>query len=68
LPGGALGNMFAVAPEDFATQYDVTPLYNAAKPLNGAGQTIAVINDSNININFVNNFRTLFGLPASAPG
>jgi hypothetical protein len=67
LPGGSLGNLFAVAPEDFATQYDVTPLYNAAKPLNGTGQTIAIINESNININFVNNFRTLFGLPASSP-
>src|SRR5271156_4085153 len=67
LPGGVLGNMFAVAPEDFATQYDVTPLYSAAKPLNGTGQTIAIINESNINVNFVNNFRTLFGLPASSP-
>src|ERR1700691_768868 len=67
MPGGVLGNMFAVAPEDFATQYDVTPLYSAAKPLNGTGQTIAVINDANININVVNNFRTLFGLPASSP-
>jgi trimeric autotransporter adhesin len=67
LPGGTLGHTFVVAPEDFATQYDVTPLYNAAKPLSGAGQTIAIINVSNININFVNNFRTLFGLPASSP-
>jgi hypothetical protein len=67
LPGGTLGHTYAVAPEDFATQYDVTPLYNAAKPLNGSGQTIAIINESNININFVNNFRTLFGLPASSP-
>jgi subtilase family serine protease len=67
LPGGVLGKMYAVAPEDFATQYDVTPLYTAAKPLNGTGQTIAIINESNININFVNNFRTLFGLPASTP-
>ncbi len=67
LPGGTLGHTYAVAPEDFATQYDVTPLYNAAKPLNGSGQSIAIINESNININFVNNFRTLFGLPASSP-
>jgi hypothetical protein len=68
LPGGVLGNMYAVAPEDFATQYDVTPLYNAAKPLNGSGQTIAIINESNININFVNNFRTLFGCRLRPPG
>jgi hypothetical protein len=67
LPGGVLGKTYAVAPEDFATQYDVTPLYTAAKPLNGSGQTIAIINESNININFVNSFRTLFGLPPSTP-
>jgi subtilase family serine protease len=67
LPGGTLGKTYAVAPEDFATQYDVTPLYTAAKPIDGTGQTIAIINESNININFVNNFRTLFGLPASIP-
>jgi hypothetical protein len=67
LPGGTLGKTYAVAPEDFATQYDVTPLYTAAKPLDGTGQTIAIINESNININFVNNFRTLFSLPASTP-
>jgi subtilase family serine protease len=67
LPGGTLGKIYAVAPEDFATQYDLTPLYTAAKPLNGSGQKIAIINESNININLVNNFRTLFGLPVSAP-
>ena len=67
LPGGTLGNVYALAPEDFATQYDVTPLYKASTPLTGTGQTIAIVNESNINTNFVNNFRTLFGLPASAP-
>ena len=67
LPGGSLGNNYAVGPEDFATQYNLTPLYNAAKPLTGTGQTIAIINEANININFVNNFRTLFGLPVSSP-
>jgi hypothetical protein len=67
LPGGTLGKTYAVGPEDFATQYDVTPLYTAAKPLDGTGQTIAIINESNININFVNNFRTLFSLPPSTP-
>src|ERR1700744_1377118 len=67
LPGGVLGKTYAVAPEDFATEYDVTPLYTAAKPLNGSGQTIAIINEANININFVKNFRNLFSLPVSIP-
>ena len=67
LPGGTLGNTYAVGPEDFATQYNLTPLHTATKPLDGSGQTIAIINESNINIEFVNNFRKLFSMPASAP-
>ena len=35
--------------------------------INGTGQTIAIINDSNINIDLVNQFRTLFGLSANPP-
>ena len=57
-----------LAPADFAVQYDLNPLYNAAPThINGANQTIAIVNDSNINPTLVSNFRTLFGLPASAP-
>ena len=59
------GYDFVLSPPDFAAQYDLGPLYTAGT--NGSGQTIAVVNDSNININFVNNFRTLFGLPANPP-
>jgi subtilase family serine protease len=54
-----------LAPGDFAKQYDLTPLYGAS--VNGTGQTIAIINESNININLVNQFRTLFSLPANPP-
>ena len=51
---------FVVSPADFAMQYDLNPLY--AEGINGSGQTIAIINDSNINIDLVNQFRTLFGV------
>ncbi|HEX4650248.1 MAG TPA: Ig-like domain repeat protein [Granulicella sp.] len=54
----------ALAPADFAVQYDVNPLYTAGT--NGTGETIAIVNDSNINPALVTNFRTLFGLPAFA--
>jgi trimeric autotransporter adhesin len=37
---------FALAPEDLATQYDLTPLYQAGT--DGSGQTIGIINESNI--------------------
>jgi subtilase family serine protease len=59
------GVFFVLAPGDFAKQYDLTPLYSAGT--NGSGQTIAIINDSNINIDLVNQFRTLFGLSANPP-
>jgi trimeric autotransporter adhesin len=51
---------FILSPGDFAVQYDLNPLYNQG--LNGSGQTIAIINDSNINIDLVSQFRTLFGV------
>ena len=56
---------FVLSPGDYAVQYDLNPLYTAGT--NGAGQTIAIINESNINIDLVNQFRTLFGLPANPP-
>jgi subtilase family serine protease len=58
---------FVLAPEDFAVEYDLNPLYSASPAVNGSGQTIAIINDSNININLVNQFRSLFSLPANPP-
>ncbi len=63
--GGSGGVFFVVAPSDFAKQYDVAPLYTAGT--NGSGQTIAIINDSNINVSRVNQFRSLFGLPVNPP-
>jgi hypothetical protein len=59
------GESFPLAPADWAIQYDVNPLYTAG--VNGSGQTIAIVNDSNINVQSANLFRTLFGLPANPP-
>jgi hypothetical protein len=53
-------NLYLVAPEDFATQYDLGPLYQAG--VNGAGQTIGIINESNIDLSLVNMYQQLFGL------
>ena len=53
-------NIYAVAPEDFATQYDLGPLYSAG--VNGVGQTIGIINESNIDVSLANNYRQLFNL------
>ena len=59
------GPSFALSPGDYAVQYDINPLYAAGT--NGSGQTIAIINESNINVYLVNQFRSLFGLPNNPP-
>jgi hypothetical protein len=53
-----------VGPYDFATIYNVLPLWTASTPINGAGQTIAVAGTSDINLSDVTSFRYTFGLPA----
>lgn len=63
--GNSSGENFLVSPADFAVQYDLNPLYSAGT--NGSGQSIAIINESNINVDLVNQFRTLFNLPANPP-
>jgi hypothetical protein len=65
-PGSpAYDDTFVLAPQDFAYQYDLNPLYTAG--IKGDGQPIAIVNDSNINVAMANQFRTLFGLPANPP-
>jgi subtilase family serine protease len=66
--GGCDGNgsnCYAVGPYDFAAIYDVLPLWNAG--INGNGETIAIVSDSNISLGDVNAFRSLFGLPSNPP-
>jgi trimeric autotransporter adhesin len=65
--GTSAGVNFVLAPGDFAVEYDLNPLYTASTPVKGAGQTIAIINDSNVNIDLVNQFRSLFGLSVNPP-
>jgi len=63
--GNGSGVTFPLAPADYAKQYDLSPLYAAG--INGSNQTIAIVNDSNINIDLVNQFRSIFGLSANPP-
>jgi hypothetical protein len=53
-----------VDPWDFATIYNILPLWNATTPIDGTGQTIAIAGTSDINPTDVATFRTFFGLPA----
>ncbi|MGO9127778.1 MAG: protease pro-enzyme activation domain-containing protein [Terriglobales bacterium] len=59
------GNTHYMAPPDFATIYDVAPLYQQS--IDGSGQSIAIVGRSNINISDVREFRSAFGLPANDP-
>lgn len=52
----------AIGPTDFATIYNVLPLWNSG--IDGTGQTIAIVAASNIQTQDLISFRMLFGLPA----
>jgi uncharacterized protein (TIGR03437 family) len=56
---------YCVAPDDFATIYDVTPLYNAG--LNGTGQKIAIAGQVEVNLSDIEQFRSMFNLPVNDP-
>lgn len=60
-----LDQCFGLGPTDFATIYNVLPLWNAG--IDGTGETIAIVADSNINVNDVSDFRSIFGLPVNPP-
>ena len=53
-----------VAPYDFATIYNVLPLWTGSAALDGTGQSIAIVATSNVNTADITNFRKSFGLPA----
>jgi uncharacterized protein (TIGR03437 family) len=54
-----------VAPDDFATIYDVAPLYNIG--INGAGQKIVIPGQIEVNLSDIEQFRSKFNLPANDP-
>ncbi len=57
-------NFDFVAPGDIATLYDINPLYNATPHIDGSGQTLAIIGQTDIYLSDINDFRTGFGLSA----
>ena len=62
--GGSTCLLEDVAPYDFATIYNVLPLWNASSPIDGTGQTIAIAGTSDVRTTDVATFRSTFGLPA----
>ncbi|HVP42161.1 MAG TPA: S53 family peptidase [Terriglobales bacterium] len=58
------GNHF-LTPDDFATIYHLKPLYDQG--IDGTGQTLAVMGQTDILLPDIATFRSLSGLPANAP-
>src|SRR5439155_22271434 len=54
-----------LAPDDLATIYNIKPLYRAG--IDGAGQKIAIVGASDIDMADIEYFRSAFGLPANNP-
>ena len=54
-----------LGPDDIATIYDITPLYNAG--IDGAGQKLAVVGQTDIQMSDIEGYRTSFSLPGKDP-
>ena len=67
--GVQASDCYGVGPYDFATIYNVLPLWTASPAINGTGVTIAVIGETDVNPQDISDFRNFFGLPAlGSPG
>jgi subtilase family serine protease len=64
-PDFTSGGSHYLAPADFATIYNLVPLYQQS--INGNGQSVAIVARSNIKLADVRQFRRFFGLPANDP-
>jgi subtilase family serine protease len=51
-----------IAPGDIATIYDINPLYNDSPAIDGTGQKLAIIGQTDIYLADINDFRSGFGL------
>ncbi len=58
-------NCYGLGPTDFAIIYDIVPLWNSG--IDGRGQSIAVVGQSDVNMQDISAFRSTFGLPANNP-
>jgi hypothetical protein len=54
---------YFIAPGDIATLYDLSPLYNATTPIDGTGQKLAIVGQTDIYLADLVDFRNGFSLP-----
>jgi len=59
------GGAHYLAPDDYATIYDIKPLYAAG--YDGTGQKLVILGRSDITVSDIAAFRSEFGLPANTP-
>jgi uncharacterized repeat protein (TIGR01451 family) len=59
------GGQHFLAPDDFATIYDLHALYN--RGIDGTGQTIVIVGATPINLSDIQTFRASFGLSTTVP-
>src|SRR6202012_3407518 len=64
-PENTQGSTHYLFPADYATIYNINPLYTAGK--NGTGTTLAIVGRSNITLSDVSSFRSTAGLTANQP-
>ncbi len=64
-PQDLIGSEQEVGPQDFYAIYNETP---ALSTYTGSGQTIALVEQSDINTADVTSFRTIFGVTPNTPG
>ncbi len=58
------GGTHTLVPDDIAAIYNIAPLYSSSPAINGTGQSLAVMGQTNINVSDINSFRSKYGLPA----
>jgi subtilase family serine protease len=56
------GSFTFLAPGDIATIYDINPLYQSVPAIDGTGQKIVIVGQSDIYLADLNDFRSAFGL------
>ena len=59
--------LYYITPGDFATIYDLNPLYSASPAIDGTGQKIVVVGQSQVVLSDIATFRSLSGLPPNVP-
>jgi uncharacterized protein (TIGR03437 family) len=64
-PHDTINGAHYIGPTDFATIYDITPLYNAG--INGKGQKMVVVGQTDIQLSDIEEYRSYYSLPANDP-